>query len=205
MPTLILDAQLELSLRAERSAHGADQRDEVWEGVYVMVPLADDEHQDLVTRFTAIFQETLGWSGLAQVRAGVNVSDRQDDWQQNYRVPDVAVFLSTGTAVNRGNYWQGGPDFAIEIVSSQDRTRDKLDFYSRVRIGELLVVDRRPWRLELYRLESGRLQLAASSALDDGQTVACRQLPFTFRWEPSAAGRPGIVVTYLAGKRQWQV
>ncbi|MCO6457817.1 MAG: Uma2 family endonuclease [Pirellulaceae bacterium] len=205
MPTLILDAELELSLRAERSASGADQRDEVWEGVYVMVPLADDERQELVTRFTAIFQEALGWPGLAQVRAGVNVSDRSDDWQQNYRIPDVAVFLPSGAAVNRGSYWQGGPDFAVEIVSSQDRTRDKLEFYSRVRVGELLVVDRQPWRLELCRLESGRWQLAESSALGDGQSIASRQLPFSFCWEPTAAGRPVIVATHLPSGRQWQV
>src|SRR5215213_4233257 len=109
MPTLVLDPYVEERIRAEREASGADRYDEVWEGVYVMAPLADDEHQDLQTQLGAVLQVCVGWKGLGQVRTGVNISDREKGWKQNYRFPDVAVFLPDTKARNCGAFWLGGP------------------------------------------------------------------------------------------------
>ncbi len=54
MATLITDSELEKQLRAAREAMGADRYDEVWEGVYMMAPMPNDEHQDLVALLTSI-------------------------------------------------------------------------------------------------------------------------------------------------------
>jgi hypothetical protein len=48
MSLLVLDKLVERRLRAQRKAWGVDHHDEVWEGVYVMSPIADNEHQTLV-------------------------------------------------------------------------------------------------------------------------------------------------------------
>ena len=48
MSLLVLDKLVERRLRAHRKAVGIDQHDEVWEGLYVMSPIADNEHQALV-------------------------------------------------------------------------------------------------------------------------------------------------------------
>ena len=149
MPTLILDQHLEQQLQAERAASGANRFDEAWEGVYVMNPMPNDEHQQLVNRFAAIFQDVIDWPGIGDVRPGVNVSDRLENWRDNYRVPDVAVFLKSGEARNCGEFWRGGPDLAIEIVSAGDRTREKVPFYASVGVRELLIIDRGPWLVEL--------------------------------------------------------
>src|SRR4051794_28174820 len=117
MATLILDPDVEESLLAERKKSGADRYDEVWEGVYHVSPLAGDEHQGLVAHLTGVFYITIDLPGLGCVRAGVNVSDRKGNWKKNYRIPDVAVFLAGTSAQNRGAYWLGGPDFAVEIAS----------------------------------------------------------------------------------------
>ena len=45
MSLLVSDPELKERLLAERRASGGDRYDEVWDGVYVMSPLADDEHQ----------------------------------------------------------------------------------------------------------------------------------------------------------------
>jgi hypothetical protein len=45
MTMLIDDPRLEEELKAERKAWGADHHEEVWEGVYVLAPLPNDEHQ----------------------------------------------------------------------------------------------------------------------------------------------------------------
>ena len=124
MATMIHDAELEQRLQAERAACGADRYDEVWKGVYVMAPMPNDEHQMIVNALASILQDVIGWPGLGQVRPGVNVSDRVENWQQNYRVPDVAVFLNDTKAVNHSSFWLGGPDLAIEVVSPGDQTRE---------------------------------------------------------------------------------
>jgi Uma2 family endonuclease len=198
------DPRLEQQLKAERQLTGADRFDEVWEGIYMMAPLADDEHQELQAKLTAVFQTVVGWSGLGLVRAGVNVSDRDDDWQFNYRCPDVVVFLPTTSAQNKGSHWLGGPDFAVEILSPDDRSRDKLDFYADVSVRELLLVDRSPWALELYRPGNGRLSLDATSTLNDPQVLRSQLMPLSFKLVPGSP-RPSIEVLHSDGKQRWLV
>ena len=57
-----------------------------------------------------------------------------------------------------GTFWYGGPDFAVEVISPFDRSRKKFEFYARVGVRELLLVNRKPWSLELYRLDRGRAE-----------------------------------------------
>ncbi len=68
MATMILDPQIAERLIEQRRAWGADKFDEVWEGVYMMAPLPNDEHQYLSCKFSAILEGLLGWQGLADVR-----------------------------------------------------------------------------------------------------------------------------------------
>jgi Uma2 family endonuclease len=202
MATFITDHDLEERLQAERRASGADRYDEVWEGVYMMAPMPNDEHQQLVVLFAAIFQDVIGWPGLGHVRPGVNVSDRVDDWKSNYRVPDVAVFLTGGKAVNHGAFWLGGPDFVVEITSPEDQTRDKLPFYEKVRVRELLVVDRQPWSLECFRLEKDRLSVKERSSVEEQRAIGSSILPFSFRLVPGET-RPKIEVVHTDTDHRW--
>lgn len=160
MSLLIHDELLSRQLIDRRRDGGLDRYDEVWDGVYVMPPIANNEHQSLITEVAAILRAAIDWKQQGCTLAGANVSDQLDDWTQNYRVPDVLVFLNGSTAENRSTHWLGGPDFAIEVTSKGDRTLDKLDFYAKVNTRELLVIDRKPWQLSLYRLSpTGRLEL----------------------------------------------
>jgi Uma2 family endonuclease len=204
MPTLIVDQHLEKRLRTERIASGADRYDEVWETIYVISPMPDDEHQQLVNRLASIFQDAIDWPGKGDVRPGVNVSDRMENWRENYRVPDVAVFLKDGQASNCGEFWHGGPDFAVEIVSSGDRTRDKLEFYAKVGVRELLVVDRQPWSLELLRLDAAQLVPVGCSREGGQEALSSEVLPFVFQLQPGRQ-RPHIAVTHTATGRIWLV
>ena len=201
MPTLIRDPDLEKTLLAKRAAHGADKYDEVWEGIYMMAPMPNDEHQQIVNRFAAVFQETIDWPGLGDVRPGVNVSDRKHDWQENYRIPDVAVFLSDTMAENCGTFWFGGPDFAVEIISPWDPIEEKLDFYAAVGTRELLIVDRDPWRLRLVARNGDEMVSQSEAKL--GETVASQVLPSTFALAVGEK-RPMIDVQHSDGKR-WEV
>ena len=204
MATMVTDPELEKQLRAAREATGADRYDEVWEGVYVMAPMPNDEHQDLVALLTSILVEVVRWPGLGEVRPGVNVSHRRDDWKKDYRVPDVAVFLKEGHAENLGTHWLGGPDLAIEIVSPEDRSREKIGFYSKAGVRELLVIERQPWRLEIYEHNAAELKLRGTSDVATGNQLASRTVPLTFCLLP-AEPRPQIQVSAQNSERMWLI
>src|SRR5205807_7200294 len=100
------DPLLEERLRTERAESGSDRFDEVWEGVLFMPPMPNNQHQELASDLGAIFKFVVGWPGLGRVFVGVNVSDRDDDWTFDYRVPDVAVFLTDHAAKDCGTHWR---------------------------------------------------------------------------------------------------
>jgi Uma2 family endonuclease len=202
MTALLLDVDAERQLRRERARTGADRFDEVWDGVYVMAPLANDEHQALATMLVGILLTVFEWNRLADVRGGVNISDRVKGWRKNYRCPDVAVFLKGSKAKNFATFWFGGPGWATEIVSPKDRSRNKLEFYAKVGVRELLIIDRKPWRLELYRLQGGALELVGVSTAKKPQVLVCKVVPLTFTFQ-AAKPRPKIVVTTTHGSQEW--
>jgi len=204
MATMIIDSSLEESLKAQRQATGADRYDEVWEGTYMMAPMPNDEHQEIVSRIISIFEQIVGWPGLGKVRPGVNVSDRAEDWKDNYRVPDVAVFLNDGSARNHGTHWQGGPDFVVEVVSPDDQTRQKLPFYEKIAVRELMLVDRDPWSLELFGYRDGKLEKVIESTTEHDTAMRSNVVPFSFRLV-AAEPRPQIEVKQAGGEHVWLV
>src|SRR5438874_10485961 len=92
-PLLILDEEIGQDLIRDRQQRGIDQYDEVWEGLYVMPPLANNAHQDLVTNLAVIAFNVINLEGRGRAQAGANVSDRRTGWKKNYRVPDLVVVL----------------------------------------------------------------------------------------------------------------
>ena len=204
MTTVVADPYVERDLIADRRSKGLDRYDEVWEGVYVIMPLPDDEHQAIGTRLTSIADLVVGMPGLADVRGGVNVSDRHKKWTQNFREPDIAIYLKGTLARNYGTHWRGGPDFGVEIVSPGDRTYEKFDFYAQVGTGELLVIDRKPWKLELYRRADGEMRLVGQSTLDTPDVLQSEVIPLSFRLIPGDV-RPRIEVVHSDGGQRWEV
>lgn len=200
MPTLIADTEVEAELIEARREYGHDLRDEVWEGTYVVMPLGNEEHQRLAGRFSQILLNVLDYVGGDVVYPGVNLTDRvpPEDWRENFRCPDVAVFLAGTSAENRGSHWYGGPDLAVEIVSPNDRTYEKLGFYAGIRTKELLVIDRDPWALRLYRLDGGELHEVPPEA-DGG--VRTRSVDAVWR----VGSEPGVRMTLECGGKAWPV
>lgn len=204
MAVVVLDPYEEKPLLERREAAAGSQYDEVWDGVYMLMLLPNDEHQEIVIGLSGIFLITIQWTGLGQARPGINLSDRAEGWEKNYREPDVVVFLRETAARNLGTHWVGGPDFAVEILSPHDWTRRKIPFYAQVATRELLLIDRQPWALELYRLHGDVLELVGRSTPDQPEPIASAVLPLTFRLiagEP----RPRIEVAHTDGVRRWTV
>jgi Uma2 family endonuclease len=202
MSMLVTDPALSARLIDQRRARGADLFDEVWDGVYVMAPAPNDEHQGIATRLARVFVEAIEDAALGKVRNTINLAARIEDWEQDYRVPDLAIFLASSSAVCHGAYWTGGPDLVVEIVSPYDQTREKIDFYEQLGARELLIVDREPWQLELLRLADGKLSSVGISTLGDLVSLTSESTPLSFRLAP-ASDRPRIAITHTGDGRQW--
>lgn len=203
MPTLITDPHVEAELLEQRRAWEGDRFDEVWDGVYVMAPLANLEHHELMAKLSAAFCNAFASQPEVRVFAGVNVSDREEDWEKNYRCPDVAVVLPGSRAVDCGAFYCGGPDFCVEIISDYDRSREKFDFYAAVGVRELLLIDRNPWQLELYRLAGERFKPAGVMDPESQQALASQVLPLTFKLLARPSQRPQIEVANPSTNERW--
>lgn len=199
MATLIRDREIERRLIARRRRLGLDKSDEVWNGVYVMAPLANDEHQDVVGGLDALFREVIQSQKLGVTRPGVNVSDRRSGWRKNYRCPDVAVFLNETHAVNCDTHWFGGPDFAVEVASPGENVTKKLGFYAKVGTREVLILNRSPWKLSLYQLNAGELRWTGDSCPSDKTWLASQVLPLAFRLI-EGVDRPRIETRHADGQ-----
>jgi Uma2 family endonuclease len=203
MAVMVLDrefAESVLSLREEASEERL--RDEVWDGVTFIMPEADNEHDDLVGFFRFAFRLVFTPEMGHRIHGSVNVSDRAFKWKQNYRVPDVSLFLAGNPSEDRKSHWFGGPDLAIEIVSPDDRSRDKLAFYAKVGTREVLVVDREPWQLELYQARRGHLKLVGAIRPSDGKSLTSVIGPLAFQLVRSRP-RPKVKITNTETGQEW--
>ena len=197
MATLVTDPNLE-----QRRAWGADHHDEVWEGGYVMAPLPNNEHQEIVGQLVAILEFLVGWPGLAKVFPGVNLAGLAEDWEHDYRAP--VVFLNDTRAQSCDTHWRGGADLVVEVLSVGDRGREKIPFYGRIGVRELLIIDRHPWSLELYRLQGNRLELSRKSDLSHPVTLTSETVPLQFRLI-AGSPRPRVQVTHVDHGQTWMI
>ena len=155
---------------------GLDDHDEVWDGTYVVMPLANNEHQAVSSQLVMAYGPATDFRAGERCLAGANVTDRPTDWVKNFRVPDFLIYLAGNPAENRDTHWLGGPDLAVEVVSPNDRSREKLEFYAAVGTRELVVLDRDPWAVEVYRLVDGRMKSVATAAAA-GESVETTTVP----------------------------
>jgi len=156
MHALICDPSQVEAIIKHRQECGGDRYDEVWDGLYIISPTADIEHQRIISQLIPPLFFTIVEEDRGKVYPGVNVTDSAEDWTKNYRVPDMAVVMNTSQerCRNIGDAFCGGPDFLIEVRSPGDRSFDKLDFYASIGVREFLIVDRDTKAINLFKFQS---------------------------------------------------
>jgi len=199
---IVLDQERIDEILAERRALGIRTNEEVWDGVTYLMPDPNNEHQDLAGDFLVIFKLLFCFGTENRAEATPNLSDRVRGWKKNYRNPDMAYFPADSLAVDCKTHWCGGPDFLLEIVSPNDKCRDKLRFYASIGTKEVLILDRDPWKLELYQLSKGRLRLTGMARPGHTKLLESRVVPLTFQLLRSRP-RPKIRIKHTESDQEW--
>jgi len=131
---LILDPSLsgldEVLERRRRS--GLDRLDEVWEGVRHMVPAPSGQHAEITQQLAEIFGGPARAAGLVPAMGEFNLGESEHD----FRVPDGGVHRARPRGV-----WFPTAALVVEIISPGDESWEKLPFYARHAVDEVLIVD----------------------------------------------------------------
>ena len=150
---------------ARRRLTGIDRFDEMWEGVLHMAPAPLYEHQRIVAVLLVFLRPLCQRHGRGVVSTQINVFNEASS-SPDYRIPDL-TFVSSGRehVIARDGVRTGGPDVVIEVRSSEDETYDKLPFFARIGVREVIVVQRDTKDVEVYRLAGPQyVALQADSA-----------------------------------------
>ena len=130
---------------------GLDRRDEVWDGVYHVVPSASSPHQLIEVDLVLALHPIVSPLGF-KVVCDLDILDpKQGD--ENYRQPDVSV-VAPSDMIHRGI--NGHAELVIEILSPNDESRKKAEFYAACGIPELWLIDPATREVEVYALRRRR-------------------------------------------------
>ena len=179
MAAIVLDRDLEKALIRRRRATGADRFDEVWDGMYVMAPNADNEHFDLVGRNRVQFRHQVGVA-----RPQNRSSQRGSEHYGSLGEVDEELSLPRSGRFLPGQSERHGNPLDRRVPTSPSRSSAltialarSLDSTPRSGVKELLLVGRKPWSLELYRLTNGELKLVDKVMPDPAQSLTSQVLP----------------------------
>jgi Uma2 family endonuclease len=143
---------------AWRRRTGADQWDEMWEGVLHMAPSPNRDHQDFEYELEAWLREYWAKPNGCRVYHQINIAEH-GTWPNNYRIPDLVLLTPERFHIDCNEYFDGGPDAVVEIHSPGDEAYDKLPFYALVGVREVWIIDRDTRHPELHELIAGEFQL----------------------------------------------
>ena len=93
----------------------------------------------------------------------INISE-PGTWPDNYRIPDLVLLTPQRFDIDRNEYFDGGPDAVVEIHSPGDEAYEKLDFYAKVGVREVWVIERDTKRPEIYELVGDEYRAREASA-----------------------------------------
>jgi len=146
-----------------RRRTGADQWDEMWEGVLHMAPSPNRDHQDFEGALESWLRQHWAKPKGCRVYHQINIAE-PGTWPDNYRIPDVVLLTPARFHIDRNEYFDGGPDVVVEIHSPGDEAYEKLDFYAKVGVLEVWIIDRDSKRVEVFELVGDELHLREADA-----------------------------------------
>lgn len=164
-------------LLEERRRLGLDGRDEMWEGVLHMVPPPAGNHQGLSTELLLVLGPLAKLTGLVPLMETGLFDPAIADFH-DYRVPDQ-LYADPALRTERGI--DGPAALVVELRSPGDDTYEKLGYFHRLGVAEILIVHPTTRGVELRRHTASGWDGAAPDA--DGW-IALSALPVALRTGP---------------------
>jgi Uma2 family endonuclease len=161
--------EVEAWLERRRRA-GLDRFDEVWEGRYVVAPDPHLNHGRTQLGLAAVLLPAARRLGLHA--AGTFNLGRPDD----YRVPDAGLTAAPAAV------WHDVATLVVEILSPDDDTFDKLDFYRDHGVRELLVLDWTTRTVRVINLQDGHVERPDTAVLG----LTTQEITDAIDWPPVA-------------------
>jgi Uma2 family endonuclease len=153
-------------LLEHRRRTGADRHDEVWEGVYHVIPAASFAHSLVAQRLGVLLDAPARAAGLV-VGTEFNLGVKGD-----FRVPDLGVHRSEAHGT-----WIATAAIVVEILSPHDETWEKLPFYAAHDVEELLIVDPQARSVSWLALRDGEYRaIERSEILDLGASALVERI-----------------------------
>lgn len=149
---------------------GLDRFDEVWEGRYVVPPDPHLNHGRTQLGVAALLLSAARRLGL-HAAGTFNLGGPAD-----YRVPDAGL-IPVPPAV-----WHDRATLVVEVLSPDDGTFDKLDFYRDHAARELLVLDWTTRGVRVIDLQEGHAERPDSTVLG----MSTREISEAIDWPPLA-------------------
>jgi len=123
----------------------------MWEGVLHMAPSPNRDHQDFEFALEAWLRSHWAPHVGGRIYHQINVAE-PGTWPDNYRIPDLVLLTPARFDIDCNEYFDGGPDVAVEIHSEGDESYEKFDFYAKVGVREVWVIDRDTKQPEVFEL-----------------------------------------------------
>ena len=151
---------------AERKRSGAERFDEMWEGVLHMSPSPNRIHQNLVADLRDFLNRFWAKPNGGEVIHEINVVHPNDeaDWINNYRIPDIVLLSRDRLALENDAFILGAPLICIEVRSPKDESFEKLQFYAKLGVPEVWIIDRDTKKPEIFVLADGAYVLVEPNA-----------------------------------------
>lgn len=169
--TLVLDPQTAgmSKLLERRRRSGLDRLDEIWEGVYHMVPAPSHAHASIEAQLVRLLGPAADAAGL-EATGQCNIGESEHD----FRVPDGALHRPGAAGT-----WHPTAAIVIEVVSPGDESWEKLPFYAAHRVDEVLIVDPQQRSVSWLALKDGAYETSKRSGLVD---LGAEELAGRLRW-----------------------
>lgn len=153
-----------------RRALGLDGHDEVWEGVDHVAPHASTAHGIVASELVTCLAPFARARDLVS-SAAFNLGEPDD-----FRVPDAGYFREMPSGV-----YATTAAVVVEVLSPDDETFAKLDFYRAHGVAEVIVADPATRTVRCLSLAEGAQDTEVSRELG----VAMRDLAASIDWPPT--------------------
>jgi hypothetical protein len=161
-------AEMPAQWLAERKKCGADQWDEMWDGVLHIPPVANRERLELQFGLVTYLLEQWARPRGYQVHHLVNLTTPDDEanWLNNFRISDFIILTPDRFEFDKCDYVSGPPLVVGQIRSPGDESYQKLDFYRELGVPEVWIITRDSKEIDLYVLQADGTYAEHSSGPD---------------------------------------